>query len=267
MKLFSKLLIYSTIILISFTSVRAEDALEDDDAPSAKAQMPVYYPEGSIGNTKPYFIWYDKYNDRDDKSVRYRITLKSGKGKEIQPVLAAPKKYHNNNNYYYYFKIPFLLEPDKYSYLIERMSDGKITKLRYFHYLKYPVKGEFVLDPEEKSARDNLPPDRLIEYLKLEKENKLINGYNFIFYNTAAAGAFGIGMLFYKVFHFGIISKIIYIIAFTSSGAGVCAGTYYGVNYLVEKNKLQKIVDIAPAVSLNGNVSPAAVHADFTLSF
>lgn len=264
MKVIFELLLCSAIILTCFSNAVGEDISEDDDAQSIKAQMPVYYPEGTIKNTKPYFIWYDKYNDRDDKNVRYRITIKSEKGKEMQPVLMAPEKYHTN---YYYFKIPFFLEPDKYSYLIERLSDSKITKPKYFHYLKYPVKGEFALDPEEKSARDNLPPDRLIEYLKLEKENKLVNGNNFIFYNTAAAGAFGIGFLFYKVFHFGIISKIIYIIAFTSSGVGVCAGTYYGVNYLVEKNKLEKIVDIAPAVSLNGNVSPAAVRADFTLSF
>jgi len=264
MKTFSKLLICLLIILTSFINLRADDALEDDDSPSTIAKIPVYYPDKVIGNSRPYFIWYDKYNDRDDKSVRYRITLKPEKGKEIQPVLTAPEKYHNN---YYYFKIPFLLEPDKYSYLIERLSDGKTTMPKYFHYLKYPVKGEFILDPEEKTARDNLPTDRLIEYLRLEKENKLVNGYNFVFYNTAAAGAFGIGMLFYKVFHFGIISKIIYIIAFTSSGAGVCAGTYYGINYLVENSKLQKIVDIGPAVSLNGNVSPATVRADFALSF
>lgn len=223
--------------------------------------MPVYYPQDTIGSANPYFIWYDLYNERDSHdNVKYRITLKPQKGQDVKPVLITPALY---DNYYYYFKWPFPLQPDNYEYTIERLSGLKPAKQKYFHYLKYPVKGEFGIDPEEKTIKDDLPHDKLIEYLRLEKENRLVNRNNFFFYSSAGAGAFGIGLLFYKVLDFGIISKIIYYIAFTSSAAGVGASGYYGVNYLIERNNLQKIADIAKDVSINCSVCTNAMHVEF----
>ncbi len=194
---------------------------EDLTSIRSVASMPVYYPEDKIGSINPYFIWFDLNNERDSSgNVRYRITLKPEKGQEVKPVLFMPAIFEKN---YYYFKWPFPLEPDKYAYTIERLSDLKPTEVKYFHYLKYPVTGEFEIDPDDKTVKDDLPSDKLIEYLRLEKENKLVNRNNFFFYSGASVGAFGIGLLFYKVLHFGIISKIIYYVAFTSSAIGVGA--------------------------------------------
>ncbi|MFH0975439.1 MAG: hypothetical protein V1874_06615 [Spirochaetota bacterium] len=227
----------------------------------AIAALPVYYPDCVTGSTSPYFIWYDAYNERDKSgNVKYRITLKPESGLEVDPVLIMPELFENH----YYFKMPFTLQPDNYSYTIERQIGLKPSDARYYHYLKYPVTGAFEIDPDEKTAKDGLPPDKLIQYLRLEKENRLVNRDNFFFYSGAAAGAFGIGFLFYKVFHFGIISKIIYYIAFASSAAGVTASGYYGVSYLYERSR---IADIGRGVSLSGGISHDTARVAFEMSY
>ncbi|MBN2402319.1 MAG: hypothetical protein JXN64_07945 [Spirochaetes bacterium] len=256
-------IINRAVLVLVYMMVYIPSSLGNE--PSDTASIPVYYPEEAIGSASPYFIWYDLYNERDSKdNVEYRITLKPGKGQDIKPVLVTPALYEK---YYYYFKWPFPLEPDKYAYTIERLSDMKPSNVKYFHYLKYPVKGEFGIDPEENTVKDSLPPDRLIEYIRLEKENRLVNRNNFFFYSSASAGAFGIGLLFYKVLHFGIISKIVYYIAFTSSAVGAGAAGYYGVNYFIERCSLHKIADIGKNVSVNGAVSANAMRVDFEMRY
>ncbi len=235
--------------ILCFSLSRAEDINEEESV----ASVPVFYPEEKIASGTPFFIWFDLYNERDvGNNVKYRITLKTEKEANIKPVLLTPASYEK---YYYFFKWPYPLEPEKYAYTIDRLSDLKETRLKFFHYLKYPVKGEFEIDPEDKTIKDELPPEKLIEYLRLEKENRLINRNNFFFYIGAGAGAFGIGLLFYKVLHFGIISKIIYYIAFASSAAGAGAAAYYGVNYFIGKYNLQKIAGISDNVSISGSVT------------
>jgi hypothetical protein len=250
------------IFFVLYLSAAQAEILTDEEFSNL---MPVYYPENTIASGIIYFIWYDLYNERDSKdNVIYRITLKHEKGQEIKPILITPALYEK---YYYYFKWPFPLESDKYSYMIERLSGMKSTNLKYYHYLKYPVTGEFEIDTKEKTVKDDLPPDRLIEYLKMERENRLVNRNNFFFYSGAGAGAFGIGLLFYKVFDFGIISKIIYYIAFTSSAVGIGASGYYGVNYLIGRSRLQKIADVSKNVSINGDISANSICVDFEMQY
>ena len=255
MSSYKKLLIISCIFYSLFLHYSIAECKDN-------YSMPVYYPEGVIGAVSPYIIWYDKYYDRDNKNnVKYRISIKPENG-DVQPLLIMPDLYDG----YYFYKIPFILKPDKYSYTIERLVDFKAMDSKYFHYRKYPIKGEFVLDDED-SQIDNLPIGRLIEYLKLDKENRLVNGYNFLFYSSASICSFGIGLLFYSVLEFGVISKIIYTIAFTSSAVGLGAAGYYGYKYLDQKNKLRKIIDIGENVSINGSVSSIGIYADFKISF
>jgi hypothetical protein len=250
------------IFFVLYLPVAEAEDLKDDEP---VVSIPVYYPEDTIGSGNPYFVWYDLYNERDIKDdVTYRITLKPGKGREIKPVFITPAIFEK---YYYYVKWTLPLEPDKYSYTIERLSGMKPSNLKYFHYLKYPVTGEFEIDPDDKTIKDDLSSDKLIEYLRLEKENRLVNRNNFFFYSGASAGAFGIGLLFYKVLHFGLISKVIYYIAFTSSAAGIGTAGYYGVNYFVERSNLQKIADIAKDVSINGAISANLARIDFEKHF
>jgi hypothetical protein len=247
--------------LTYFSVARAQDSIDDESS----ASIPVFYPEETIASVTPFFIWYDLYNERDIKdNVKYKITIKSEKGHDIEPVLVSPGLFEK---YYYYFKWPFTLETGKYKYSIERLSNLQQSKLKYFHYLKYPVTGEFEIDSQERTIKDNLPPERLIEYIRLEKENRLVSRNNFFFFSGASAGAFGIGLLFYKVLHFGIISKIIYYIAFTSSAVGAGAAGYYGVNYLIERSNLTKITDISKNVSLNGEATANRTRIDFELRY
>ncbi len=253
------------IIIISILcNILLFNSISESKNLPANSSVPVYYPEGTIGSISPYFIWYDKYNERDDSSIKYRLTLKPEKGPGINPVLIKPTIY---NKYYYFFKFTSLLEPGKYGYNIERLEDNKPAGSKYFHDLKYPVNGEFVFDPDEKTQKEDLSPERLIEYLAKEKENRLTNGYNFLFFSAAGVSCFGIGLLFYKVLEFGIISRIIYYIAFTSSGIGIGASGYYGYKYITEKNQLQKIIDMERNVSINGSVSSETITVDFKYSF
>jgi hypothetical protein len=244
-------------ILLFFAIGRSE---ETNTLPS----MPVYYPEKIIGTSSPFFIWYDKYSRKGDCAAKYSLTLKPEKGAEFSPILIVPDVFENN---YFYFRYPALLESGKYIYSIDKLENNKPVQSKYFHDLKYPINGEFYLDPDVKAEKEDLPPGKFIEYLRLEKENRLLNRNNIIFFSTASAGCFGIGLLFYKVLHFGVISKIIYYAAFASSGAGLGASGYYGYKYISQKNQLQKIIDIERNVSINSSISPTDVVFDFNISY
>ncbi|MBN2040938.1 MAG: hypothetical protein JW864_12915 [Spirochaetes bacterium] len=229
--------------------------------------IPVYYPEGTVGTNSPYFIWYDKYFQRDKNSdVRYRITINSlnNENKNLEPLIIVPEICRGN---YYFYKIPFILKQDKYEYMIERMLNSKSRNSIYFGYMEYPVHGKFTVDLKETSLIDKLPPDKLIKYIQLNEQNRLVNGYNSIFFGTSAVGSFGIGYLFLRVLDFGIISKIVYSIALVSSAAGICASGYYAYKYISVKNELNKILDISNDVSLNVNYSLTETFAGCVLYY
>ena len=168
-------LFYLFPIIIFLTSAHAETR--------EVYSIPVYYPGGTIGASSPYIIWYDKNIERDKNSnVKYRITINPDQ-KEIKPFIITPEIFDNN---YYFYKIPFILEQEKYKYMIERLVDSKPQTSNYFSYRKYPITGEFTVNYNENSQVDDLPPQMLIKYIKLDEENRLENGYNFIFFSTAA---------------------------------------------------------------------------------
>lgn len=224
--------------------------------------LPVFYPEGTIGNVRPYIIWYDKYLERDKTDrAKYRITL-SRDDNVIDPILIHPDCYENH----YFYLFPVVLKPGEYTYMIERLLNNKPVNSAYFHYLKYPVTGYFKLEPGENKSYD-LPPEYLIRYISGEKNNRLVNGYNALFYGGAGVGAFGIGMLFYSVFDFGLISRIISYISFASSAAGIGAAGYYGYHYYQEKNQLLKLLETGKKVSIYGNATNKIISADIRLSF
>ncbi len=226
--------------------------------------FPIFYPSETISNNRPYIIWQDLYNKRDKKvNVRYRITMNSDDNK-LKPIIFYPETFYRS---YYVFRYPINLTSNKYSYTIERLLDNKSSDIRHFHFLKYPVQNEFTIDSEEKNEIDSLPPEYLIKYLFMEKNNMYNNGYNVIFFGSGAIATFGIGILFYSVLDFGIASTIISVISFTSSAVGISATGYYGYKYIDKKSEMQKILEIGKGISVNGNVSNENISADIELTF
>lgn len=200
--------------------------------------FPVYYPEGVTGAC-PYFIWCDIYNERDKSGEAfYKIHVVDETGKE-QVQSCKPALYKK----YYYFKYPADILNGEYSYKIDRVLDNKPVDSKYYHSRKYPINGSFTVNKENKNNLDNLPHETLILYLSGQKKNKLINEYNAYFYGGASAGAFGIGMLFVTVLDFGIVSKVIAAIAFTSAACGAGASGYYAYQYFQGKDRLDKILE------------------------
>ena len=114
---------------------------------------------------------------------------------------------------------------------------------------------------------DNLAPQDLIKYLQTNKYNRLINGYNFIFFGTSGIVTFGIGMLFLKVIDLGLISNIITVISFTSSAIGISAAGYYGYKYIDGKRELHRIVELDKGISLNGDINNDNIDIEIELTF
>lgn len=248
------------ILFLPSAVFSAEDINRGNPVISGR-MLPVFYPEGTISNERPCFIWYDKYNERDKTDrAQYRITLWGDHS--VDPVLFQPDCYENH----YYFLFPVKLSPGEYHYKIERLLNNNPDESAFLHYLKYPVTGFFKLDPQEGKSPD-LPPEYLISYLSLEKTNRLVNRNNSIFFAGAGAGALGIGMLFYFVFDFGIISSIIYYISFAASGTGFAASGYYAYRYNQEKNQLQKLPETGEKISIYGRADNNIISADIRLSF
>ena len=177
---------------------------------------PLIYPQGVISSSRPSIIWQDIYNERDrNYKVRYRITLKKPDRALEKPLVLTvqPKIYFRN---YYVYPLPGTLAADRYEYTIERMLDRAPTDASYYHFLKYPIKKEFTIGTG-KTPMDGLRPEKQIEYIFLDRNNRLINENNFYFYTGASALSFGIGLLFFQVIRLGIVSKIVYVTAFASS--------------------------------------------------
>ncbi len=247
---------FLTLTLLTICVLKAEG--------KTSTPLPISYPSDTIGNSRPYIIWQDLYNKRDKKiKARYRLSIKSDND-NLKPITFFPELYYKS---YYVFKTPINLTDNKYSYSIERIIDNKSINSRRFYYDKYPVINEFEINNKEDTDLDSLPPEYLIQYLYLDKNNRYTNGYNILFYGSSSIITLGIGILFTSVFDFGIVSTIISVISFTSSAIGISATGYYGYKYLNKKSEMQKILEIGKGVTINGKVSQDNIYADIELTF
>jgi len=211
---------------------------------------PVVYPYNTIGTGSPWIIWQDIYHARlKNDPARYRIKVRPA-GRDDRKALSYPFAPERSFDNFFAFRLPAALADGDYEYTIERTVTGSSMDSRYYHYLRYPIKTSFILDSREKHILDGHDPERVIQYLYRYRNNTLQNGYNSLFFLGSGAFSFGIGMLFYAVIDFGIVSTVVYVIAFTSSATGLTAAGYYGVKYFREKRRINKILDIEPTLSL-----------------
>ncbi len=238
-------------ILLLFMSLTALPALISTDASAAGAIDPLEYPHGKIGNSTPPFLWQDLYGagDRGAK-VQYRLTLKKDDaGKDSRMYLFNPVQIYGSISS---FRIPEPLGEGSWEYTIERLLEGSPVRSRYYHYRRYPVRGSFVLNLNEVRKFERLETRDLAKYLLLERDNRLNNGYNSLFFAGSATFSLGAGILFYKVINLGVWSTVISWVCFSSAAVGYGASGYYGYSYLEGKSELGKIVDIGTRTSLNG---------------
>ncbi len=207
---------------------------------SAGAISPIEYPDRSIGNTRPPFIWQDLYNERDRRyNVKYRLTVKEKKEASSRSWLFMPALHHAT---YYTFTAPEPLGKGEYLYTIERLVDGQAAGSRFYHYRRYPLRGEFALDPAVKKNFEALHTEDLIRYLTLERDNRVDNGYNSLFFAGSGTISLGVGILFYRYFDLGAVSTVISALCFTSAAIGYGASGYYGYRYFRGRGELQRIV-------------------------
>lgn len=228
---------------------------------------PLVYPYGTVGTGAPVITWQDIYNIKDaNRTSQFRITITSREPNGPKPFTAIinPEIYYNN---FYAFRVPVSLNNGSYEYSIERMVGAEPMKTLYYHNLNYPIKKEFTIKTDAASDIDKIPAPYLIHYLYLDRNNRLQNGYNCLFFSASGIMSFGIGVLFYCVIDFGIVSTIISAISFTSSCIGVTAACYYGYQYYQNKRKLGKILEIGTGVSLKSGVADDRVQAEMELQF
>lgn len=235
-------------------------------AESRSPIKPLLYPYNEISNNRPYFIWKDSYGHKDSKGTKYRITLnKKSKDKTFsQKFIIEPELYYRE---FYAVRVPVTLENSSYSYTIERMFNYKPVNSRYFNYLKYPIAGSFKLDNETREDVDFLPPEYLIQYKYFEKENLLINGYNFMFFSASSTISLGIGYLFYAVFQFGMISTVIVILCAVSAAIGYSMAGYYGFSYLKNKSRINDILKAGKNVDSVGSENRGIINTGVKLRF
>lgn len=236
---------------------------------SARAQgiiRPVVYPSESTGLAMPLFIWQDMYAaDDSKKGIRHRLTIRDLGRAEAAPVvlITSPEIYYRQ---YYTLRLPSALPEGRYEYTIERMSGATSLTTRNYHYARYPIKREFEL-AAEKTELDDLPPGYLIPWLHTDRNNRLQNGYNSLFFAGGAVLSFGIGLLFYSVIDLGVISTVVYVLAFTSSATGITASAYYGCRYFSTKRKLARIMDLGKNATLKGGVLDDSVMSEIEFRY
>ena len=229
-----------------------------------KTPLPINYPSEIISSGQPRIIWQDIYNERDmNNDIRYSITVKSS-DRTFEPVLFYPDIYYKH---FFTFQYPVNLKDGKYSYKIERLINNKPINSRNFHFSKYPVTDEFTIDHNNINDIDRLPPEYLIKFLFIERQNRYINKYNSIFFAAGGAATLGIGILFLKVFNFGIISTAAAAICFTNTAVGFSASGYYGYQYVKNNSELKKIIDIGKNISINGGAARGKIDTGVELSF
>ena len=229
---------------------------------------PIIYPFGTIGNNQPCFIWQDIYNERDKKNnAKYRITitnLNSNNSNKTYKIIIIPQVIFK---IFYIFKLQATLDDTEYEYSIERLIANKPVKTRHYYYLRYPIKNKFTINSKRKRPIDNLNSKYLIQYIHTDRNNTLINGYNALFFISSSITCFGMGMLFYNIINWGITSKIIAGLSFTSSAIGITASGYYGYRYLNKKKELQQIIRLSKKISLKGDINNNQIKAGMELSF
>ncbi|MCU0844935.1 MAG: hypothetical protein MUC76_08420 [Spirochaetes bacterium] len=236
---------------------------------SARAQgiiRPIVHPSETTGLTMPVFIWQDMYaTDDAKKGIRHRLTIRDRGRTDAAPVVLVmnPEMYYRQ---YYAFRLPTALAEGRYEYTIERMSRASSLTTRHYHYARYPIQREFELSAE-KTELDELPPGYLIPWLHTDRNNRLQNGYNSLFFAGGAVMSFGIGLLFYSVIDLGAVSTIIYVLAFTSSATGITASAYYGCRYISTKRKLARIMDLGKNASLKGGVLDDTVMSEIEFRY
>ncbi len=208
---------------------------------ASSAFDPLEYPFGEIGNPNPPFVWQDLYNEQDLRyKAKYRITIKK-KAEDAKPqsFLIMPERYLGS----VYIAHPlFTLAPGYYYYTIERMVDGSSVDSRYYHYRRYPISGEFGLEPLRLKQFEKLSDDKLVDYLMLERKNRRENGYHALFFAGSGTFTLAAGYAVYRYTNFGIVSTVIAAVCVLSSAVGYGAASYYGYQYLEGKSELEKII-------------------------
>ena len=229
----------ATIIILACVLVTGVMAPAGTAMAETSAAGTLQYPRETITTGKPYFIWQDIYNT-DRQNITFRLIIQSiDRHEYAEEFRLTPQTFRGQ---FYILELPVTLNPGQYSYSIEMLKSGKPIRLRRYYYHEYPVYGEFVIEKNTTSQVDSLPPEKLITYLALERQNRVTNGYNSIFFTGSAAGSAGIGYLFYNVLQFGVISTVVAAVAFTSAAVGVSAAAYYGYQYTKEKKELRSIL-------------------------
>ncbi len=236
---------------------------------SVRAQgliRPIVHPSAATGLASPLFIWQDMYAADDGRrGIRHRLTIKDRDRADAAPVVLVmnPEIYYRQ---YYTFRLPTALAEGRFEYTIERLSGTASLNTRYYHYARYPIKREFELSAET-TELDELPPGYLIPWLHTDRNNRLQNGYNSLFFAGGAALSFGIGLLFYSVIDLGVVSTVVYVLAFTSSATGITASAYYGCRYFSTKRKLARIMDLGKNATLKGGVLDNSVMSEIEFRY
>jgi hypothetical protein len=179
-------------------------------------------------------------------------------------MLVNPRTYYNA---FFSFDLPAPLADGTYEYSIEKMDGAEAVTGKYYHYLHYPIKKEFSIDASKPGDLDRLPAEFKIQYLYRDRKNVLENGYNAMFFAGSGVLSFGIGMLFYTVIDFGIISTIVYVVAFTSSATGLAASGVYTYRYYRERGRLQKILELPGDSTLRGNITRDGIQAEVEMRY
>ncbi|HON77208.1 MAG TPA: hypothetical protein PK544_01840 [Spirochaetota bacterium] len=249
-----------TIVLMSVFLLRS-------DVRGQSLIDPLDYPFGTVKSTRPYILWQDIYNERDrDLNVRYRLTLERDSTVAAAPVVYTfmPQLYYRS---VYLWKIPEPLPEGSYRYTIERLLNGHGVKSRHYHIRRYPIRRSFTLNTAAENELDDLRPEYLVQYIYIDRNNTLNNGYNAIFFASSSTVTLGIGILFYTVIDLGVWSTVISAICFTSSAVGYSAAGYYTWHYSKNRRKLQKILEIGRSTTIRGGIIDRTVTAEAELSF
>lgn len=230
----------ATIIILACVLVTGVTVPGDTAYAKTTAAGTLQYPDNTITTTKPYFLWQDIYNTKRP-NISFKLIIRGTDTQNFsEEYRLAPQTYKGQ---FYILELPVHLKPGQYSYSVEMLQRGKPIRLRRYYYYDYPLYGEFTIKPGTTSRVDSLPPEKLVQYLVLERQNRVTNGYNSIFFTGSAAGSAGIGYLFYNVLHFGVISTVVAAVAFTSAAVGVSAAAYYGYHYVKDKRELNTILE------------------------
>ncbi|MFW5862245.1 MAG: hypothetical protein ACOCWZ_08330 [Spirochaetota bacterium] len=230
----------ATMIILTCVLITGAMAIAGPAMAETTAAGTLQYPDNTITTTKPYFLWQDIYNTKRP-NISFKLIIRGTDTNDFsEEYRLAPQTCRGQ---FYILKLPKHLKPGQYSYSIQMLQRGKPIRLRRYYYHDYPLYGEFTIKAGSTSRVDSLPPEELVQYLVLERQNRTTNGYNSIFFTGSAAGSAGIGYLFYNVLNFGVISTVVAAVAFTSAAVGVSAAAYYGYHYVKDKRELNTILE------------------------